>query len=165
MNIEKKNLLKIFFEIILIILVIITINILPENNKNSVFSVPESNVVLGVIGCSDGPTTIFLGREFNFINTYKNLIFVIIIVSLLILIIIDIISLIKSRKYNKKFKIKIILTIDIFLVIMFLIYYFIEIFGFKFIGISILLNIFLLTIIFIKEILLKIINYENKYEE
>jgi Na+-transporting methylmalonyl-CoA/oxaloacetate decarboxylase beta subunit len=95
MNIErKKNLLIIIFEVILVILVII-INIIPKN-KDSVYFLPESNVI-GVIGSSDGPTTIFLGREFHLIN------------------------------------------------------FTFPIFGLKFIGISVLVNIVLLTFIFIKD--------------
>jgi hypothetical protein len=79
------------------------------------------------------------------------------------------VGFIKSVKYSTKYKLKIVSSINIFLIIMILLYSTFLVFGLKFIGISVILNIVLLTIIFIKEILLKIIMQENKgnkeYEE
>ena len=158
MNIErKKNLWNIIFEIILIILVIIAIKIIPENN-NFIYILPESSAI-GIIGSSDGPTTILMGRGFDLINFHKNLILAITMISLFILLIIDIIGFIKSIRYSNKYKIKIISSIDLYLII--LIFFTFPIFGLRYIGISVLLNIVLLTIIFIKEILLKIIKHEE----
>jgi Na+-transporting methylmalonyl-CoA/oxaloacetate decarboxylase beta subunit len=169
MNIErKKNLRNIIIEIILMILVIIAINIIPENNNISVYVIPESSAV-GIIGSFDGPTTIFVGREFNLMNFFKNLILGIMITSLSILLIIDIIGFIKSKKYKNRYRLKIVSSIDIFLIIMYLLYSAFPMFGLRITGISVILNIVLLTTIFIKEILLKIIRHENKgtkeYEE
>jgi Na+-transporting methylmalonyl-CoA/oxaloacetate decarboxylase beta subunit len=161
MNIErKKNLRNIIIEIILIILVIIAINIIPEN-KTSIYVLPESSTV-GIIGSSDGPTTIFVGREFNLMNFLKNLILGIIIISLSILIIIDIIGFIKSIIYKSKYKLKIVLSIDIFLIIIYLLNFSFPVFGLRIIGISVIFNIVLLTTIFIKDILLKIIRHEQE---
>ncbi|MDR0320187.1 MAG: hypothetical protein LBI28_01655 [Treponema sp.] len=161
MNTErKKNLLNIILEIILIILVIITINIIRENNS-SIYIIHE-NSAIEIIGDHGGPTSIFVSREFNLPNFLKNMIFTVIIISLFILFIIDVIGFIKSKKYSIKYKLKIVLCIDIYLIIIKSIYFTFPIIGLTFIAISVLFNIVLLTFIFIKEILLKVIKYENK---
>jgi hypothetical protein len=86
----------------------------------------------------------------------------VILISLFILFIIDVIGFIKSKKYSIKYKLKIVMCIDIYFIIIKSIYFTFPITGLTFIAISVLLNIVLLTFIFIKEILLKVIKHENQ---
>ncbi|MHB9293727.1 hypothetical protein Holit_02857 [Hollandina sp. SP2] len=154
MQTEKiKVVLSIILKISLIIIVIFLNYIF---SKHYDFNTSQSPSVI-IIGGPDGPTTIYISSNYHWINALKYFLSVIFIIDNIILIILDIKSIRKEKKYDLKYILKIILAIDLYLIIIGIMIFGIKVFGTIWIAISILLNLLLGTLFFIKNIFMKII--------
>ena len=159
MNIVKRrNLIGIIVNFVFIIMIIILINIIPKK-INSNLILPDTSTA--IIGGADGPTTIYVSSNYSVTNLVINSVLFIFIINLTVLLIFYIFGFIKSKTFIKIYKLKIILSIDVYLLIIFVLYYCIPFFGIGFIGISVLLNFLLLTLIFVKDFIIRIVKQEN----
>jgi hypothetical protein len=127
------------------------------NNDNSPFL-----STISIIGGADGPTSIYLLGNYSWQSMLKYFLSEIIIINALALIVFDIIGLIKTKAYGIKYIIKVIISMNIFIIILSLICIGFQVLGFLWIGISTLMNIVFCIIIYIKFILIKIIKKDKK---
>jgi Na+-transporting methylmalonyl-CoA/oxaloacetate decarboxylase beta subunit len=157
-NRKNENHCYVFTKILIILFVILINILLPKyNNGNSPY-LPA----ISIIGGADGPTSIYILGNYSWQSILKYFLSAIIIIDTLVLIVFDIIRFKKRRMYTIKYKMKIIISMNIFIIILSSIYIGFQILGFLWIGISILMNIVFCIIFYIKFILIKIIKEENK---
>jgi len=132
-----------------------------SNNKNDN---NQYDYGIGIIDGAYGPTTIYLAGDYSRQSILRKSVSLIIIISTLILIVFDIIGYIKKINYSKKYKIKIIFSINIFLIFLLSIYIGFQILGLFWIKISTLMNIIFCILFYVNFILLKIIR-KNRIKE
>ncbi|MHC6204493.1 sodium ion-translocating decarboxylase subunit beta [Breznakiellaceae bacterium SP9] len=113
MNIEKKRTIVSIVLKIILIFVIITLNYFFV--KYAILNISES-ISAAIIGGADGPTTIYIAPKFVLKNTVVFSIAAFFILNIITLLVYDIVSLKRDKKYSLKYKIKIVLTIDLLII-------------------------------------------------
>ncbi|MDR0291016.1 MAG: hypothetical protein LBI06_08790 [Treponema sp.] len=99
-----------------------------------------------IIGGSDGSTTLLVGSAFNLENILIYSLSTFLIIDILILIIFDIMYSRGIKTYNKKFKFKIILAMDLFMILALLIEIIFNLLGN---WIALILNVILISTLFL----------------
>jgi Na+-transporting methylmalonyl-CoA/oxaloacetate decarboxylase beta subunit len=125
-EIRIKNIIYVFLKLLIVFLVLLINILLPKYNNNSSPYLPSISIIAG----ADGPTSIYITGNYSWLSVLKFLLSAIILISALVLIVFDVTGYITTKKYSIKHKIKIILTINVFIIILASIYFGFWILGF-----------------------------------
>ena len=145
---ERKSIIFNIALKIVLIFIIITVNYLVSKYINFI----DKEIVDAISAGSNGPTSIYISSRNIYIEALRYSLLVIFLINIIILLTYDVISLKILKKYEKKYKFKVILIIDLFIVSSAIIQIFFNLLS-PFISTllnSILISILLIRIYFIK---------------